>query len=230
MLNKHELFQEIMRRTQIAHLPKSGIATFGITPIEYYFLASLADRKTRVREGKLMAAKPLIILPHAMDNLVEGFDGEIKEFARMLFESFGPQIRMLGYQFRHQPSASQIENDSFDNVLLSLSRHIADNRLAAIIVGEERSWEVSVFKLLIKMIQKSFRMNITELAERGFFDTESLPPRLKTEIEILFHACETQPQKLKELGHLLVQNGLFSQYEDRFFTLLKDRDSHERNA
>ena len=69
----------------------------------------------------------------------------------------------------------------------------------------------------------SFSDNIRELDEHGFFDTpESDLDARKKEIEKLFHSARRNRASVPVLGRKLHQYGLFKEYEDKFFRLLKD--------
>lgn len=216
-----EDFKQNLSTSQIVQLPSMNISSFGSTNYIYYHLSRLEDAKTQVREGQLIIKKPMIIMPNLSTSLVEGFPREVQEFAERIFEKFGNELRLLGYQFKHSPREAWIEKDSIDNVMIELSTHSKDNPMATILVGENQHWEISLLKLYSKIIEKSFHINMAEFEERGLFDPDGIPPQVYKDIEDLFQMVENNPDRIKELGGTLLRYNLFEKYEERFFKLMK---------
>ena len=129
---------------------------------------------------------------------------------------------MLGYQFHHFFREAWIERDGLQNTIYALQKDLENNPMSAIIMGEDKHWEVGLLKICAKVIEKSFRINLSELEEKGLFDKHGVPPKIYEEIEELFRQIEEKsPQRINELGDLLVRHQLFEEYEPRFFALMK---------
>lgn len=217
----YEDFKNKLNSSQIIQLPSMNIDTFGNTNYLYYHLSKTKDLKTSVREGQLVIKKPMIIAPHMDGNLVDGFDREIQDFAEKLFQKHGRKLKLLGYQFRHIPREAWIEKDHLDKVMIDILNGSKDNPMTAVLVGEEKHWEISLLKIYSKVIKKSFNINVSELEERGMFDEDRIPPQVYREIEELFKMVEKYPSKIKDLGKTLLRYNLFEKYEDRFFKAMK---------
>ena len=52
------------------------------------------------------------------------------------------------------------------------------------------------------------------------FDQNGVPPKVYEEIEDLFVKVAESKARINELGDLLTRYGLFSEYEERFFSLM----------
>ena len=63
--------------------PSSRLETFGNTLVNYHLISELEDRpgKIRVREGRLEAHKPLVIVPDLSSIETEGLSGDAKSYA-----------------------------------------------------------------------------------------------------------------------------------------------------
>jgi hypothetical protein len=60
-----------------------------------------------------------------------------------------------------------------------------------------------------------------------FATQDGVPRALREQIEADFLAAATDPSKIKGLGALLQKHGIFDQYEDRFFALVKTTKRHK---
>ncbi len=80
-----------LKRTRIISAPKTALATFGATQIEYHLLSPIDELKdkTRLRHGEVVSQKPQIITPQALAVRFEGFGPESLEFADWLGSSYG---------------------------------------------------------------------------------------------------------------------------------------------
>ena len=73
-MNEEKEFKYIMEHKKILRIPKHNLATFGVTNIYYYLLASSLPNKVKIREGRIISERPKILLPQQLDNIFEGFD------------------------------------------------------------------------------------------------------------------------------------------------------------
>jgi hypothetical protein len=93
-----------------------------------------------------------------------------------------------------------------------------------VIKGVDDPWDVCLVRLFWTVIQNSAPANIRELHERRLFELrDGVPAGLREEIEKGFLAAAKDTNLIKPLGKLLQDNGLFEQYQDRFFTLINRR-------
>ena len=93
---------------------------------------------------------------------------------------------------------------------------------SAIIRGPDPSWQISLMKFIVDECMASFTVNLKELDEHGYFDNpEEVLKDRKKEIDRLFLKARKDPALLPLLGKKLHRYGLFKDYEDRFFRLIK---------
>ena len=108
-------------------------------------------------------------------------------------------------------------------------KHILDMLLSenekktdvAILLAPERNWSLSLLKLAFEVVNNSYRTNVVDLQERGYFRSEQ--ERQNSEIELLFEEAALHKEVISELGEKLQEFNLFEQYEDRFFMLVNQK-------
>lgn len=216
-----------MESTRILRFPKYSLSTFGVTNIYYYLLTELRTNKIKLREGRVISERPQILFPRQPENIFEGFSEESRQYAQMLFQEFGSDVRILQYKFRNEFKKSSVSSSSLDTTIPKINERIdrADQEPATIIKGINAVWQVSLMKFIIEMTIKSFYDNITELKERGFLETEGgVPKPVRSQIERLFEQAKKDRGKIDELGEKLSKFGLFEEYEDKFFSLFKKKN------
>jgi hypothetical protein len=72
------------------------------------------------------------------------------------------------------------------------------------------------------MTRSSASQNIAELNSRGLFERQyGIPKFVRDEIDDLFKVAFKDRSRIDELGSKLQSYGIFEQYQDRFFTLLR---------
>ena len=99
-----------------------------------------------------------------------------------------------------------------------------DDPFGAVIKGVDAPWDVCLVRLFWQVIQSSAQANFRELAARKMFDLQDgLPSGVREQIEAAFSAAERDATGIKALGGLLQQHGVFEQFQDRFFALVKRR-------
>lgn len=218
--DKYVKFHEALKQTDILRFPQHTLATFGATNVNYYFLSEISKDSTRIRQGKIHSRKPQIILPNHLPDVVEGFDGEIREFANALLHKYGENLRILGYQLHNECHEAETVQRPFEQTLKSVLDKVSPESLAGIIKGPDSAWEISVLKFIFKVTEKSFPANMTELEEHGFFDPDRPVRIIRKYIEKMFTQAEQNPEDLKNLADYLRKCGLFEEYQDRFFSLV----------
>ncbi len=217
-MNEKDLIRAL-RLTKIIRRPVQKIFTFWDTEFEYT-IVSAGEQGSVLRHGKLVCQKPVIITPETLRENFSGFSPE----ALKLFERDHPELfqrlRGMGYQVTN--SLRQREEYSLEvDVLLERvrSQMPAENPQLALLLTPDDLWMFGILKLTAEVIRKSAPGNYRDFDERGYFRTEE--ERQREEIEILFAEARENPNYIKELGDTLQRYGLFEQYEDRFFSLLK---------
>jgi hypothetical protein len=221
-------FWYAIHNTRIVLLPAQRLETFGTTVLNYHMISELMDtvNKVRVREGRIQAHRPQIITPTSVAaKLLEGFGEEAERYVDWLREH-ADDVRMLQYGFviSKQEGSEEVVTDTVEAVIERVEKNVRrqDDPLAAVVVGVDAPWEVCLLRMMVEVSGRSFPGNVREMERRRLFATENgVPVVLRQELEADFEAAAAQPALISPLGRKLQQQGVFSQYEDRFFALVK---------
>jgi hypothetical protein len=221
MLNRRQL-EGYFRKIQVVRAPKRRLATFGTSRIDYQVVTEvpgLPDR-SRLRTGLVTAEKPQIIVPSREQ--FEGFGPESARYADALVGHYGEALRGLEYQFRNEVQSSHVELRAPDEFLRELaSRHDTEGFHSAVISGTDKLWELALMKFIVEETLASFRSNVKELEEHGFFETKDdvLQGRHR-EIQGLFRRAGTARTLIPVIAAKLKEYDLFDAYQDQFFRLV----------
>lgn len=221
-------FWYAINNTRMVLLPTRRLETFGTTAVNYHMVSALMDtvNKVRVREGRIQAQRPQIITPSSMSSsLLEGFGQEAERYVEWLQEH-SQDVRMLQYGFviSKQEVSEQVITDTLAAVLERVEEEVRkkDDPLAAVLVGVDAPWEVSLLRMMVEVSGRSFPGNVRELERHNLFGSDSgASPSVRQDIDSGFIAASQNPALIAPLGKKLQQQGLFSEYEDRFFALVK---------
>ena len=221
-------FHYAVRNTEILLAPKRHIETFGNTIVNYSHVAELMDSvgQVRIREGRLQAMRPQIIMPSAYANLsLEGFGQEAENYLSWLKEH-EDDIRILqyGYSLKQEAFSEEVVTDSLENVLARVKKATEEKNdpFSAVVKGVDSPWDVCLVRLFWVITRSSVADNVRELNERHMFEREAgIPHEVREEIEKGFAAAAHDPSLVKPLGALLQKHGLFDHYQDRFFALMR---------
>lgn len=221
-------FHYAVSNTEIILSPKRHIETFGNTIINYSHVAELMDSvgQVRIREGRLQAMRPQIIMPSAYANLnLEGFGDEAEKYLSWL-RDHEDDVRILqyGYSLKQEAFSEEVVTDSLDNVLARVKKTVEDKKdpFSAVVKGVDSPWDVCLVRLFWVITRSSVAGNIRELNERHMFEQEAgIPYAIREEIEKGFAAATRDPSLVKPLGALLQKHGVFDHYQDRFFALIR---------
>lgn len=223
-------FWYAINNTRVVVPPVQRLETFGATIIHYHLVSELMDSidKIRVREGRILAQRPQIITPTAIDaKVLEGFGVEAERYMEWL-RDHSKDFRMLQYGFviRKEEINDEIITDNFDVVLDRVSAAVRqkDEPLSAVVAGVDSPWEVSLLKMMFEVSNNSFQANVREMESHRMFTPNA---GLRFEIETEFQLAGRQPARINELGNKLQKHGLFSDYEDRFFALIKSQKARK---
>lgn len=166
-------FQYAIENTQVLHEPDRRIDTFGSTQFEFNLVSEMMDsvNMTRVRSGRIEAQKPLLFKPDSFDNMdFENFGDQGHAFGAWLKEHM-KNIALLRYGFhlKRTDISEEIVHEPIKEVCDRLveETRASGNPMRAIICGVDDTWEISLMKFQIEMIEKSFNINKFDFKRRG---------------------------------------------------------------
>lgn len=223
-------FWYAVNNTEIVSLPSRHLETFGTTVLHYHLVSELMDAvgQVRIREGRMLASQPQIITPQAYSQtLLEGFGEEAGKYVDWL-RTHEKDIRILqyGYRLRQESFTEHLVHDDKQAVVDRVREEVKKkgDPLSAVVVGVDDPWDVCLIKLFWEVVQHSAHTNVQQLAQRHMFDESGGVPRgVRTEIERAFLDASRDPRQIAALGKRLQGCGLFEEYQDRFFALVKNR-------
>jgi len=223
-------FWYAVNNTEIVLMPARHLETFGVTILNYHLISELMDTvdRIRVREGRMQASQPRIVTPEAYSKtLLEGFGEEASRYIEWLKEH-EKEIRILqyGYRLKQESFSEHIISDNMQAVVTRVENEVKakGDPLSAIVVGVDKPWDVCLIKLFREVIQNSARENIQQLQKEHMFDEiGGIPKAVRKEIEAAFLAASRNPSLINRLGKKLQDYGLFEEYQDRFFSLVKSQ-------
>jgi hypothetical protein len=219
------------RHTEILRHPRQHLSTFGITNIYYYLitqpvyseLVSDVD-ETVIREGRVIAEKPKIVTPYYLSRL-EGFSYDARRYFDMLLSMHGGDTPGLFYTYKNESKGLNIVSDNWPAVVDKLNDEIdkKGDPLASIIKGQDELWDVSLLKFIYEITSRSLQSNIAQLNSRGLLGMShgGVPVGARQRIEELFEQVAKGECKAYELEKELNHWGVFEEYQDRFFALVK---------
>jgi hypothetical protein len=221
-------FWYAVNNTEVVLMPKGHLETFGTTVLHYHLISELMDTvgQIRVREGRIRAGRPQIVTPEAYQKtLLEGFGEEAERYIEWMREhERDMRVLQYGYSLRRESFNEYLVSDSLASVVERVKQDVggSDDPLSAVVVGVDKPWDVCLVKLFREVIQQSAMTNIREMERKQCFDdVDGLPRGVRNEIEADFlHASKT-PTLVNPLAEKLQRLGVFEEYEDRFFSLVK---------
>ncbi len=231
MTIRHDDIWYAARHTRIIHRPDKKVETFGETSVHYFLVSELLDSvgQVRVREGLIEARRPRLITPgYLIRRLTENFGREAERYGEWLVAS-GEAVRLLEYglSFNKRECSEQIVAGDPATVAGNIlkEKNAAADDAYGLIIGVDDLWEVSLLRFASQLIQESLPRNLQELAGRGLLDASGqseIPAGIRVEIENDFHAARGNRKKIKQLGRKLQEFGVFREYEDRLYRMLRD--------
>jgi hypothetical protein len=221
-------FWYAVNNTDVKLMPSGHLETFGSTLLHYHLITELMDdtSRVRVREGKLEAGRPQIITPDAYAHTaLEGFGEEARQYVDWLREH-EQDIRVLqyGYRLKQESYRETVLTEHLDQVVDRVKKGVeaSNDPLSAVLVGVDQPWDVCLVRLFWEVIQTSAVFNIREMQRHKLFEREGGVPRgIRRDIDEAFKAASKDPNLIKSLGVRLHGMGLFDEYQDRFFSLVK---------
>ncbi len=224
---QHEpYFIEALKRTRIIKPPRHAMATFGTTSMRYILLSVVPGQPDhcRLRAGEVTAERPKILTPDFWKNRFEGFGEEAEAYREQIEKTYGEALKGLEYSFRNDLKNTSLEHASLPEVADRTQKVMEqeDAPRTALLEGPDAQWSLSVMKFIVDMSLRSFPVNIRELDERGLFNPEKRrDTRDRFEIEKLFQQAQADRSRIPQLAEMLKQTGLYTEYEDHFFALVR---------
>jgi hypothetical protein len=217
---------EALRQTRILKPPKHAIATFGTSTLRYVILSLVPGEEgcCRLREGEVTAERPKILTPELWKNRFEGFGDDAGAYREEIEKAYGEALRGLEYAYRNNLKTTSLEHATFPEVV-DRTRKMMDAEDAprtALLEGPDQQWSLSVMKFIVDMSLRSFPVNVRELDDRGLFNPEKhRDARTRFELEQLFQKAQSDRSAIALLAEKLKAMGVFADYEDRFFSLVR---------
>ena len=181
-------FYKVDKLTNIVIRPQARIATFWTTRFRYYIISKIDNSNSLLRIGTISCEKPTIITPKTITDAFDGFSSEDMEFAEYLSGNDIDKIKVLGYQFKNKLESIKKISIPY-KILIQNIKKTEEKSLnnIAIVTAPNQIWSLSITKLAMESIFRSFASNIQDLEERGFFLNNE--EKTHQEIEILFGNC-----------------------------------------
>lgn len=149
--------------------PSNELETFGSTIFNYHLISELDDYpgKVRIREGRLEAHQPRIIMPKFNDITVEGLGPEAKEYLDFLRDNM--RILQYGYNLKSDKFSEQIVTDSLAAVTERVKAQViqSGDRFSAVVQGVDEPWDIALVELWRREVERSADHNIKELQKKG---------------------------------------------------------------
>jgi len=229
----NERIEHAARQTEILRHPRQHLSTFGITNIYYYLVtepvySELVNEvnETVIREGRVIAERPKIVTPYYLTHL-EGFSYDARQYFETLLRMHGADAPGLFYTYKNEPKGLNIVSENWPAVVDKLNNEIdkKGDPLTSIIKGLDELWDVSLLKFIYEITSRSVQSNIAQLGSRGLLGMShgGVPVGARQRIEEMFHQVTTGECKAHELEQELHRWGVFEEYQDRFFALIRGK-------
>lgn len=233
MDSESERIEYAARHTEIIRHPRQHLATFGITNIYYYLVTeptysefSNETNETVIREGRVIAERPKLVTPYYLTHL-EGFSYDARQYFEKLMMMHGPNAPGLFYTYKNESRGLNIVSDSWQVVVARLNDEIdkKGDPLVTIIKGQDDLWDVSLLKFIYEITSRSVQSNMAQMGARGMLGMShgGIPVGARQVIEEMFQQAARGEIKAYELEKELNHWGVFEEYQDRFFALVKGK-------
>ena len=221
-------FWYAVNNTKLVTTPTSKLETFGDTIVNYSLICEDMDKvnKICIKEGQIKALKPTIITPDILGKInLNDFGSDANEYAEWLKNNAKElNIMQYGFSIYKQEIKEYFVTDNIDNVVerVKKEKEKENDPLSAIIIGVNSPWEVCLLKLVVDLVQKSAQGNFNQLKKHSSKNNTNIYDKIDNE----FVFASKDPSRINNLAKLIKQNGLWKQYEDRFFALVKSSQNN----
>jgi len=213
--------------TTVLLSPQRRLETFGHTVINYHLISEKMDsaNETRVREGRVHAEKPQVLTPAYFENLLlEGFGKEAEQYVDWLrIHIKDLAFLKYGIRFRKEESRESTFSEKPDVIGARVKSWVEERGepLTAVIMGVDDAWEICLLKFVTDLIRKAMPEHVEDLRNRKLLGNVSgIPRAVLEEIEEDFRRVK-DVSSMKALGAKLRSYGIFEQFEDRFYSLVR---------
>ncbi len=165
--------QYALENTQVLYEPDRRIDTFGSTQFEFQIVSELMDAidTVRVRTGRIEAQKPMILRAEAnADFDFDGFGPHAEAFGQWLKDNIHTlAVFRYGFSFSRREVSEEVVHESIETVCGKLvdQTRASGNPMRAVIQGVDDTWEISLLKFTVEMIEKSKSINEFDFKRRG---------------------------------------------------------------
>ncbi|MDZ4742090.1 MAG: hypothetical protein SGI98_01565 [Verrucomicrobiota bacterium] len=223
-----EDIQYAIANTQIILAPKKKLETFGQTVIRYSFISEKMDsvNEISVREGRIHAEKPQLITTAYFENMMlEGFGDEARGYVDWLKSHFNDLAFLkYGFRFRKETNQEYILHEPLAEVINKVKAEVENRNdpLSAVIQGTDDAWEICLLKFTTDFIRQSSSSNFSDLQKgHKLALIGGIPQGIADEIDEDIAQVGDSPDKLRALADKLRRYGLFENYEDKFYELVR---------
>jgi hypothetical protein len=214
--------------TEVLLSPQRRLETFGNTIITYHLITEKMDaiNEVRIREGRVHAERPQILSPSYFERLmIDGFGNDGQQYVDWLKQHVQDLTFLkYGFRFRKEEMSETILHENVKDVGVRIKERVAErgDPLTAVIKGVDDAWEVCLLKFVTDTIRQSVPEHVMNLKKRKLLEEiEGVPRAVREEIEMDFETAGKDAAKMKALGSKLRHYGLFENYEDRFYELVR---------
>ncbi len=167
-----QIWEKAREKTEVIRGRAKPLATFAKTDVSYIFLAesSVNEGHTVIRRGKVVVAKPLIILPEDMPQF-DGFDFKEEmdiedSFVQTFFFMRG--LRFPSLKYNNTIDKLDLDENSLSKCIEKYKKALErkENVTTALIVGPEDCWQFSVIFYLASLIGRCAGSDIRNLMDK----------------------------------------------------------------
>ena len=165
-------FDYAWKNTEVLHRPERLIDSFGSTCFHFCLITELMDSvgEIRVRRGELTTNRPQIITPSVRQSNLEGFGKEAEKMLQWLEKNkMHLSVLRYGFSFSREVLSEEILKKDVENFCEEMRKRVlrSGNPLKAVIRGVDDSWEISLLRFAIDMIENSTDFNMHDFKRKG---------------------------------------------------------------
>ena len=154
---------------------------------------------------------------------MSGFGDEAKSYLKELNKVFDRNEPALLYSYKNESTDLEIVSGNPVEVSERIKKRLvnkSDNH--TVIRGVNSLWDVSLFKFIFDYTKQSSKNNFEELNKSGLLEIkDGVPLSERKRIEELFNQAKQGKVRFEDVHKELDEWGLFEEYQDQFFSLLK---------
>ena len=223
------LFDEVMKNTQVVLTPKSLISIYNQTKVRYHIVTEPSyqedshkySEESVIRHGVVTAQNPKVITSDFLYRM-SGFGDEAKSYLKELNKVFDRNEPALLYSYKNESTDLEIVSGNPFEVSERIKNRLvnkSDNH--TVIRGVNSLWDVSLFKFIFDYTKQSSKANFDELNKSGLLEIKNgIPSSERKRIEGLFKLAKEGKVRFEDVHKELDEWGLFEEYQDQFFSIL----------